>query len=301
MKSSLCCCLVLLFLFLGAIAGHAQGFTRVSDRVYTYADAKNPSLANSFGSNAGIIIGDKGVLVVDALSSNKEAQRLISDIMKTTDKPIRYLVDTHSHFDHTLGNAALASMGAVIVAHENCGDNMKAALPKVMANAKAYGMTEGDAKAIKPSYPTTTFGSRMRIDLGGVTVELLCPAPSHTNDSILVYVPEERVVFAGDILFTDYYPYMGEADVDGWIKSLNELFRLDVNKIIPGHGPLSSRQDVRDMKAYILAFDNLARELCAKSDDASAIAAEMKKALPARSWGDFLIQGSIQEKYLKKK
>jgi cyclase len=299
MKNCLCCCLVAVFLCLCAGACGAEGLVKVSEHVYACADARNPSLANSFGSNAGIVIGSKGVLVVDALASSKEAQRLISDIMRVTDKPIRYLVDTHSHFDHTLGNADFAAMGAVIVAHENCGDNMKASLPRVIAGAKTYGMTDEEAKAIKPAYPNASFGSRMRINLGGVTAELIYFAPSHTNDSIVVFVPEDHVAFAGDILFTGYYPFMGEADVEGWVRSLNELSLLDAEKIVPGHGPVSSKKDMEDMKTYLLAFDKLARELCAKSSDAQAIAAEMKKALPERSQADFLIQGSIQEKYLK--
>jgi len=94
---------------------------------------------------------------------------------------------------------------------------------------------------------------------------------------------------------------MGEADVDGWVKALDALDKLDADKIIPGHGPMSSKKDVADMKAFLLAFDKKARELCAASSDPVAIAADMKKALPARAWGDFLIQGSIQEKYLKGK
>jgi glyoxylase-like metal-dependent hydrolase (beta-lactamase superfamily II) len=301
MKNVLCCCLAVFFIFLGACVGHAQGLVKITDRIYSYIGTKDPSMANSFGSNAGIIIGDKGVLVVDSLASSKEAQRLIGDLMGVTDKPIRYLVNTHSHFDHTLGNDDFVAMGAVIVAQENCGDNMKVSLPKVIANAKSYGMSEEEAKAIKPAYPNATFASKMRINLGGVTVELIFPAPSHTNDSILVYVPEEYTVFAGDILFTDYYPFMGEADIDGWRKALDALDQIDADKIIPGHGPLSTKKDVADMKAYLLAFDKLAKELCAKSTDSAAIAADMKKALPARTWGDFLIQASIQEKYLKKK
>jgi cyclase len=301
MKKFLCCCLLGSMLCLAANASHAGGLTKITDHVYTYADAKDPSIANSFGANAGIIIGDKGVVIVDALVSSKEAQRLISDLMSVTDKPIRYVVNTHSHFDHTLGNSDLASMGAVILAHENCGENMKASLPKVIANAKAYGMTDEEARAIKPACPNATFGNRMRINLGGVTVELVYVAPSHTTDSILVFVPEDYLVFAGDILVTDYYPFMGEADIDGWAKSLDHLSSLDVDKIIPGHGPVSSKKDVTDMKAYLLAFDKQARELCAKSDDAAAIAAELKKSLPQRSQADFLIQGSIREKYLKGK
>lgn len=294
-------CLILAVLFLCPHPAQAEGLIRITDRIYSYADAKDPSPANSFCANAGIVIGDKGILVVDALASAQEAQRLIGDIRKVSDKPIRYVVNTHSHFDHTFGNAAFAAQGAVIVAQDNCTENLRTSSRQVIENAGDYGMSAEEAGAVKIAYPNVTFAAGMHIVLGGVSVDLMFIEPSHTTDSLMVFVPEEKVVFAGDILFTDFYPYMGDADIQGWAKTLDTLLTLNAERIIPGHGPVSTKKDVADMKEYILAFDKKATELCAKSGDLQYIATELKKSLPLRSRADFLIMGSLQAKYLKAK
>lgn len=299
MKKTICCVLAFLCLFLCSPLAQAEGLVKITDRIYAYADTKNLCPANSFGANAGIIIGDKGILVVDALASAQEAQRFISDIRKVSDKPIRYVVDTHSHFDHTFGNAEFAALGTVIVAQDNCTENLRISSQQVIEKAKDYGMSDEEAKAVKIAYPNVTFASKTHIGLGGVNVDLLFIAPSHTGDSLMVSVPEEKVVFAGDILFTDFYPYMGDGDIQGWIKTLDHLMTLDADRIIPGHGPVSTKKDVAGMKEYLLSFDKKAVELCAKSGDLQYIAAEIKKSMPLRSQGDFLIMGSIQAKYLK--
>ncbi len=297
MKRYLYCCLILICISLLSSAASAEGLTRISERVYSYVDAKNPSVANSFGSNAGIVIGDKGILVVDTLASAKEAQRFISDIRKVSDKPIRYVVLTHNHFDHTFGNSEFAALGAVILAQDNCTENMNRTFPEFLKNAKNYGMSDEEAKAIRLTSPNLTFATSKRIDMGGVNVDLLFISPSHTNDSIMVSIPEEKVVFTGDILFTDYYPYMGQGDIPGWTRNLDHILNMGIDQIIPGHGPVSTKKDVADMRNYLLAFDKAAKEWCAKSDDLKVIAAEVKKAVPARSRAEFLIMGSIQEKY----
>ncbi len=287
-----------IFLFVGVTCA-ADGLQKISDHVYAYAGTSNPSPANSFGANAGIVIGDKGILVVDTLGSVKGARKFIEDIKKISDKPIRYVVDTHSHFDHTFGNSEFAAMHAVILAQTSCPINMNKKLPLVIKNAKSYGITEEDAKAIKITYPDVTSPEMMRIDLGNVSVDILFMAPSHTDDSVMVFIPRDRVLFSGDVLFTDYYPYMGDGDIIGWGKTLDFIVSVPVDKIIPGHGPVSAKKDVIEMKDYILAFDRKAKELCANSNDIEAISAELKKSLPGRSQAEFLIKGSIQAKYLQ--
>ena len=287
-----------IFLFVG-FSYAADGLQKISDHIYAYAGTINPSPVNSFGANAGIVIGDKGILVVDTLGSAKGARKFIEDIKKISDKPVRYVVDTHSHFDHTLGNSEFAAIHAVILAQTSCPINMNKTLPKVIRNAKDYGITDEDAKAIKITYPEVTSPGMMRIDLGNVSVDILFMAPSHTDDSVMVFIPRDRVLFSGDVLFTDYYPYMGDGDIMGWEKTLDFIKSVPVDKIIPGHGPVSSKKDVVEMKDYILAFDQKAKELCAKSNDIDAISAELKKSLPVRSQAEFLIKGSIQAKYLQ--
>jgi cyclase len=276
-----------------------QGLTKIAENVYSYIDVRGASPQNSFGANAGIIIGKDGVIVVDTLISAKKAKGYIEDIRKITDKPIRYVVNTHYHLDHTLGNSEFVKLGATVVSHANCKKNMKDNADITLKRAKDYGLGDEEMKGTNIALPAITFSDRMEIDLGDRKIELIYPGPSHTNGSILVYLPDERILFAGDVLFTNYHPNLRDGDIESWIKVLDFISALDVVKIIPGHGPESAKQDVADMKNYLIIFDKKARELTAQSNDIGYITSEMKKALPARAELDMVIQGSLP-KYLKK-
>jgi glyoxylase-like metal-dependent hydrolase (beta-lactamase superfamily II) len=289
-----------LFAF-GPEAG-AAGLTKIADNVYSYVDTRQSAPPNSFGANAGIIIGKKGVVVVDTLISAKQARKFIKDIGAVTGKPIKYVINTHGHLDHTFGNYEFAKRGAIIIAQKNCLLNMKKHSESALKNAKNFGLTLKDMKGTKIAYPTLTFTEGMEIDLGDQMVELVNTGYTHTDDSIMVYLPASKVLFTGDVLFTSYHPFLGEGDIPGWTRGLDNIMKMDVNKIIPGHGPLSSKKDVEDMKNYLLAFDAKATELAvsAKSNDAPYIASELLKALPQRPEGAGLVLWNIQKKYLKK-
>ncbi|MFZ5453327.1 MAG: MBL fold metallo-hydrolase [Thermodesulfobacteriota bacterium] len=284
---------------LGQQAAHAgQGLIKVSDSVYSYADIKGACAKNSFGANAGIIIGQDYIVAVDAKMSAREAQRFIKDIRKISKKPIKFLINTHYHLDHSLGNSEFAKLGAVIIAQENDKENMEKAGAGMLQYAKQSGLTEQDLQGTKVTYPTLTFKERVTLYLGNNRVEIFFPGPSHTNGSVLVYVPREKVLFTGDILFTDYHPFTGNADIAGWIKVLDQLMTMDATKIIPGHGPVSSKKDVADLQTYLLVFDKKAKELTAKSQDLKVLVPEMKKALPPRAQLEALIGRNLQMKYL---
>ena len=289
---------VWIFVTVFAAASHSfaqSGLTQIEDGVYSYADVKNGAPSNSFGANAGIIIGKKGIVVVDTLISSKEAQRFIKDIRAVSPKPFRYVVNTHSHLDHTFGNLDFRRLGAVIISQEKCKENMEKNSETVLKNAAQYGLTESDLKGTEIMYPSLTFSDRMTIELGDRKVELIYPGPSHTSDSILVYVPDKKVLFAGDVLFTGYHPFIADGDIEGWIKVLDYILTMDVEKIVPGHGPVSTKKDLQDMKDYLIAFDRKAKELCAQSSDLDYIVAELKKALPQRAEMEMLIRSSLQK------
>ncbi len=200
-------------LLAAASAAAQDGLTRIGDNVYAYVGTRNASPSNSFGANAGIVIGNDGIAVIDTLISSKEAKRFIKDIRAVSDKPIKYVINTHEHLDHAFGNSEFARLGATIVSGENCRKRMLESAEAVLANAKDYGLSEDDVKGTRIAVPTLTFRGAMRIDLGGRAVELVDPGPSHTDGSILVSVvwpPDGTILFAGDVLFTDYHPYMGE-------------------------------------------------------------------------------------------
>ncbi|MEW6658250.1 MAG: MBL fold metallo-hydrolase [Thermodesulfobacteriota bacterium] len=287
----------LLFLFPQVVLP-AQGLVKISDSVYSYTDVQGASPQNSFGANAGMVIGPDFLVAVDSLMSAREARRFLKDIKKVSKKPVKFLVNTHYHLDHTLGNSEFAKRGAVIIAQENDKKNMQKAGAGMLQYAKQSGLSDKDLQGTELAYPTLTFKDRVTLDLGNNRIELLYLGPAHTTGSILVYLPKEKVLFTGDLLFTDFHPFLGEADIEGWIKVLDYIMTMEVDKIIPGHGPVSSKKDVADLKSYLLVFDQKAKELTAKSSDLNFLVPEMKKALPPRPQLDGLIGKNMQMKYL---
>jgi cyclase len=277
-----------------------DGLVKIADNIYSYVDVKKMSPKNSFGANAGIIVGKDWILVVDTLISAKEAKRFIKDIRAISDKPIRYVVNTHFHLDHTFGNSEFEKLGAIIISHAADKESLIKNGETTLKNAQMYGLTEQDMEGTKITCPSVTFKDILAIDMGDQKVELLYKGASHTEGSVLVYVPDKKVLFAGDILFTKYHPYLAEGDFKSWPKVLDYILKMDVVKIIPGHGPISAKKDIADMKKYLVIFDKKATELCAKSKDIDYIIAEMIKTLPHRDEGEGLIKSNIQRRYLKK-
>lgn len=273
--------------------------TKVADGVYSYVGEKDASPTHSFAANAGIVIGRDGILVVDTLISAKEARRFMTDIRKVSDKPIRYVVNTHTHLDHAFGNGVFADAGAVVISHLADRKMLERNGAATLQNVGNFGLKPEDMAGTEIVYPALAFSDRMQIDLGGEMIELIRLAPSHTEGSVIVYLPAKKLLFSGDILFTDFHPFMADGDIPGWTKTLDALLAMDVERVIPGHGPLSTKTDVREMKEYLVLFDGKARELAAKSQDAEVIAAELKKALPKRSMADWMIVYNVKSRYVR--
>ncbi len=292
--------LLLPVLLLTLAAPVMADLTRVADNVYSYVGEKDASPAHSFAANAGIVIGRDGILVVDTLISAKEAQRFLADIRKVSAKPIKYVVNTHTHLDHAFGNCVFAKLGAIVISHSADRKLLERVGESTLKNIGNYGLKPEDMTGTEIVYPALAFSDRLTIDLGGETVELLRVAPSHTEGSVTVFLPAKKLLFAGDILFTDFHPFLADGDIPGWTKTLDALLAMDVVRIIPGHGPLSSKKDLQEMKEYLVLFDAKARELSAKSQDAEAIAAELKQVLPKRSLADWMIAYNVKSRYLHK-
>lgn len=285
----------------GLTAFAESGLTRIADSVYSYVDVRNSSPQNSFGANAGIVIGRDGILVIDTLVSAKEAQRFINDIRAVSDKPIKYVVNTHYHLDHSFGNAEFAKLGAIVIAHAKDRANLLKNGVAALQWARDFGLSEADMEGTTLAYPVIAFTDRMEIDLGDQLVELIYPDPSHTEGSLLVFLPDKKLLFAGDILFTGYHPFLAEGNLAEWLKALDFIAGFDAAGIIPGHGPLSTGKDLADMKEYLVRFDKSATELAAGSSDPEFIFNEMRKVLPARPEGEELIKANITMKYLARK
>jgi len=296
--------LLVLALVLFAIVDHAyaaEKLTLVAENVYAYVDTKNSSAKNSFGANTGVIIGKDGIVVVDTLISAKEAKRFIRDIRTISSKPIRYVVNTHHHLDHAFGNSEFVKLGAVVIAQENARKAMESSAEETLKNIGVYELTPKDMQGTTVAYPVLTYGDRMTIDIGGQQIELVHTRHSHTDGDTLIYLPGKKVLFAGDILFTNYHPFLAEGNIEEWAKELDDIKAMDIEKIIPGHGPLSGKRDLDDMKEYIVKFDQKAKELASRSDDVQKIVTAIQDALPPRLEGVGLIAPNIRMKYLKKR
>ncbi len=280
----------------------APKLQKLSDHVYAYVGIKNanPS-ANSFGANAGLVVGEDAALVIDTLVSAKDAKRFLSDIKKVTKKPVKYVVNTHYHLDHAWGNSVFVEKGAVVIAHENS----RLAMVKMedpTLHPENYGMTAKDLKGTVLKAPTLTFRDAMQVDLGGIVVALSYPGETHTNGSIFVVIPQESVIFLGDALFTQYHPFIAEGNYKSWKKILTDLEKTPFKILVPGHGPLSTVQDLKDMKTYMTEFDTKAKKLCKgkKPEDAPKIAEDLLKELPDQKRTEMtgLIEMNLQFGYL---
>jgi glyoxylase-like metal-dependent hydrolase (beta-lactamase superfamily II) len=245
-------------------------------------------------------VGQNCVLVVDTLVSAKEAKRFIADIKAVTNKPIKYVVNTHYHLDHAWGNCEFRKLGALIISHLADRAMLIRVGQAAMGNAANFGLSAKDMEGTALAVPNLAFKDEMEIDLGGQVVKLIYPQASHTKGSIMVWVPDKKVLFMGDALFTNYHPYLAEGDLKTWPKVLDFAQSLGAEKIIPGHGPLSTNRDIEDMKAYLVLFDAKAKKLAAQIKDLDQLAAALQKELPPRAESAFLIKSNLQARYVKK-
>jgi len=234
-------------------ASAAEKLTRIADNVYAYVDTKQSSKDNSFGANAGIIIGSEGVAVVDTLISAREAKRFIEAITAITNKPIKYVINTHYHLDHAFGNSEFVKLGALVIAQENDTMAMAKTAEETLKNIGEFGLTPEDMQGTTAAYPVLSYGDRLTIDLGNQIVELRHARNSHTDGDTLVYLQDKKILFAGDVLFTNYHPFLAEGNIEEWCAELEDLQAMDVEMVIPGHGPLSGKKDLAEMRQYYLA------------------------------------------------
>jgi cyclase len=204
--------------------------------------------------NAGFVVGDDGVLVIDTLEDPEAARQLLAEIRKLTPLPVRYVVNTHYHFDHVGGNGVFAQAGATVVAHPHVRDWART------ENLKLFGAS------IKPeikqqiesiALPTVTYENGIEIFLGSrqVVVRYL---PGHTGGDSLVSVPDANVVFAGDLLWNKHFPNLIDSSTGLWMETLNRLVAdYGAATFIPGHGDISRAADVNVFRNYLATLRTL--------------------------------------------
>ena len=237
-------------------------------------------------SNAGLIVGQGSSLLVDTLFDLKLTASML-DTMKgaTQSAPIATVVNTHANGDHCYGNELV--VGAEIVASVATAHEMTEVPPAMLAALNKAPGEVGDLfrsffgdfefDGIEMTLPTQTFTGRLTVQAGGRDVELIEVGPAHTAGDTIAYVPDAQTVYTGDILFIGGAPIVWAGPLENWITACDLINSLDVETVVPGHGPLTDKAGVsrvREYLAYVLseasarqaqgmdAFD-AAREICA--------------------------------------
>ena len=203
------------------------------------------------GSNAGFVIGDDGVLVVDALFTPDAAKALVAEIRRLTPKPIRYVVNTHYHLDHTGGDQVLRDAGAIIVAHRNVRTWVRA------NNVNLFGdriTPEIRAQIEGLPLPDLTTDKDLTIWLGSRKV-VVQTVLGHTGGDLTIYVPDAKVLFAGDMLWRKVAPNLIDGSVQEWQATDAAFIAMHGSAqmtYIPGHGDVATRADVEEFRGYLL-------------------------------------------------
>lgn len=220
------------------------GMRQIKPNVYAYLQSEG----TWFRSNAGLIVGKECAIAVDSLATPALTQDFIEEIKKVTDRPVAFVINTHHHGDHIWGNHMFKD--AVVICHSRCWEMAQRAErydPQVL-NAAFPGFNFTRAEVTPPDL---TFDRELTLYLDDLDVRIIHFRPGHTPGDTIVYLPREKVVFAGDLLFLYSTPVGMEATMRGWVDALDSMSELDADVFVPGHGPLCGSEGPHECREYL--------------------------------------------------
>lgn len=248
---------------------YRHGLHDLGNAVYAYLQPDG-----SWGwSNAGLIVDGDQSLLVDTLFDLALTQRMLDEMRRATPaaRSIDVVVNTHANGDHCWGNQLVA--GARIIASRAAAAEMPELPPQILAQlmrqapamgqlgaylTRIFGAFAFDGITLTP--PTETFDAQLDLQVGDRVVSLIEVGPAHTRGDVLVHVPADRVLFTGDILFQGSHPIIWAGPVAQWIAALDRILTMDVDVVVPGHGPLTDLAGVRRMRDYFVHLRDQTRQ-----------------------------------------
>lgn len=251
-------------------------------------------------SNAGLVVGDGASLLVDTLFDLGLTEAMLDSMSPITKlAPIAQLVNTHANGDHCYGNQLVRDVEIVAsaaTAHEmaEVPPAMMAALNKAPGEVgdlfrRFFGDFQFDGIELVP--PTRTFSGRLDLDVGGRQVELIEVGPAHTKGDTIAYVPDAKTVYTGDILFIGGAPIVWAGPLENWIAACDLIASLDVETVVPGHGPVTDKAGVTQVRDYLSFVLREAEGRHLAGIDAFDAAKEIAKSLLGSSafgnWQEF--------------
>jgi glyoxylase-like metal-dependent hydrolase (beta-lactamase superfamily II) len=241
------------------VTGYTRGLHELGDGLFAFLQPDG-----GWGwSNAGLVVADDASLLIDTLFDLTLTREMLDAMAPLTDtKPIRQLLNTHGNGDHCYGNQLLDT-SVEIVASAAAVEDMEAVPPGLMAALMSADFDENLSTFVRHAFgpfkfegielrlPTKKFTGSLTLELAGRRVELLELGPAHTRGDVIAYLPDARTVFTGDILFVGGTPIMWAGPTSHWIAACDHIERLDVDTVVPGHGPVTDKEGPRQVRAYL--------------------------------------------------
>lgn len=246
-------------------------------------------------SNAGFVVLEHSVIVFDTHFTPEAGQALLNAIRSVTLKPVRYVVNSHAHADHTHGNQVfpdaqlisstparrdvleedLPSLNRTIsvaqaqidkIQHEMAKEKEPSQLQRMRELIRTRDEYIRTMSRLKIAAPFMTLDDRLRIQEGNQEIRLLCLGKGHTEGDVVMLLPAQRIAFVGDLFFNEAIPNVQDASILTWMKTLEEVLKLDADKFVPGHGGVGGRRDIQNFLSYFETLQSLVKVYVDRGD-----------------------------------
>jgi cyclase len=246
----------------------------LAPNVYAYTQGGSPGISMAGVSNTGMIAGPDFLMAIDATQGPLPARAFIAAAKQATGKDFGRLINTHHHGDHVNGNQFFPH--AEISSHPYCRQEC---LKAIATTAKMWQPTPGVADVAEERNlvpPSVTFKDDLTYFIGGTEVQFRFAGPAHTWGDIMAYLPQHKILFAGDVAFFWVAPYANNSYISKWIDVCNTIAGWDVDVIVPGHGPIGGKKELAEMAEYFKVLGVEARKRYDAKMTPGAAAAEIR-------------------------
>jgi len=251
--------------------------TKIGPNVWAAVD--NPKAKQRSYANAGFVIGDDGVLVIDTLLGDESARHLLQEIRKLTNLPVKFVVNTHYHGDHVGGNKVFADLGARVLAHRNVRGWIHAENLRMLGDKPKPELKTFVEQLVAP---TVSYTDAVDLYLGPLVVQVRS-FPGHTGGDSVVIVPDAKAVFGGDLMWRNIVPNTVDGSTKPWIQTLDTFANAYAGyTFVPGHGGLSTTKDVTAFRDYLATVQKLVADARAGGKSGAAVTQAVLPTLTAQ-------------------